>query len=91
MLIIDTGIAADDPRRFMPDWFLDRNDTGDTRRLVHDYAYHLIGALHDPKAMRTVRKHTVAQWSFLRHLADEWPEIFDEFWTVYAERFAEIA
>lgn len=86
-LVIDTGPSDGDPRRFMPDWFVDRNDTGDDRRLIHDYGYYLIGDLRTPKTMATVRKHVMAQWSFLRLLAEEWPEVFDEFQVAYAERF----
>ena len=47
---------------------------------------HLIGATTGPVKMATVRDHALAQWRFLRHLADMHPTIFDEFWTAYAER-----
>lgn len=86
---IDTGIAADDPRRFIPDWFRDQYGANepDAARMVHDYGYHLIGALTAPAKMDTVRKHTLAQWGFLRVLADMHPGVFDEFWSIYAERW----
>lgn len=88
MIEIDTGVSEDNPLRLVPDWFLDRcNDPQDVCRVVHDYAYHLIGALENPRSMATVRKHTLAQWSFLRALADLHPEVFDEFICAYAERF----
>ena len=84
---IDTGTerSAID---YVPGWFLDQYDTvPDERRVVHDWAYHLIGALAQPRTMATVRKHTLAQWHFLRILADQWPDVFDEFWSAYAERW----
>ena len=87
-IIIDTGIAQDSPLRFVPDWFLDMHTSpGDVARVVHDYGYHLIGALQNPAKMDTVRRHTLAQWSFLRALADLHPAVFDEFICAYAERF----
>ncbi len=83
---IDTGIQ-DSALRLIPAWFQDLKPEGtDPRRVVHDYGYHLIGALHKPATMATVRKHTLAQWSFLQLLAHEWPDVFDEFWTTYTER-----
>jgi hypothetical protein len=86
-LVIDTGEAAFDPRCLVPDWFQDicAPDIS-TENLFHDYAYHLIGATKNPVKMATVRDHTLAQWSFLRHLAAMHPDIFDEFLTAYAER-----
>lgn len=84
---IDTGIAADDPLRFVPDWFRDTyRQEPDASRIIHDYGYHLIGALNDPKKIDTVRKHTLAQWGFLRVLAEHHPGVFDEFICTYAER-----
>lgn len=83
---IDTGL---DPQRgLIPDWFWDTYSSNDVpiERAVHDYAYHLIGAMQNPAKMETVRKHVLAQWHFVRALADMHPEIFDEFWTSYAER-----
>jgi len=86
-LVIDTGRSETDPRRHMPDWFIDRNDTGDDLRLIHDYGYYLIGELRAPKTMATVRRHVIGQWAFLRTLAEQQPDIFDEFQVAYAERF----
>jgi len=84
---IDLGQTQFDPRDLVPDWFADQlpRDTT-TERLFHEYAYHLIGATNDPAKMETVRRHTLAQWRFLRHLADMHPAIFDEFLMAYAER-----
>ncbi|MDZ7906206.1 MAG: hypothetical protein U5N55_10835 [Cypionkella sp.] len=79
--------TAEIAARLIPSWFKDMHQEAvDPRRLMHDYAYHLIGALQTPKTIKTVRKHTLAQWEFLQLLADEWPDVFDEFWTVYIER-----
>jgi hypothetical protein len=86
-LVIDTGEPAFDPRCLVPDWFQDICAADiSTEKLFHDYAYHLIGATTGPVKMATVRDHALAQWRFLRHLADMHPTIFDEFWTAYAER-----
>lgn len=89
---IDTG-TPDPALQFIPDWFLDtyRGEPPETARVVHDYAYHLMGAMRQenpaaPKTIATVRKHTLSAWGFLRTLADMHPEVFDEFWTSYAER-----
>lgn len=86
---IDTGIAPQTTAtQYAPDWFLDQYATApDDRRVAHDYAYHLIGQMNNPKTMATVRKHVLMQWGFLRLLADEWPDVFDEFWAAYAERW----
>lgn len=88
---IDTGVIERTAISYLPDWFLDQYypELPDERRVVHDFAYHLIGTLsaHDgSKKMETVRKHTMAQWGFLRILADMHPAVFDEFICAYAER-----
>jgi hypothetical protein len=84
---IITEETAFDPASLIPDWFKDQYAvTPDTSRLMHDYAFHLIGALQNPVKMETVRKHTLAQWNFLRHLADMHPDVFDEFICAFAER-----
>ena len=86
---IDTGA---DRRVAIPDWFVDTYQTPpEESRLIHDYAYHLIGEMNgdnpaNAKTMRTIRKHALMNWGFLRALADEHPDVFDEFWTAYAER-----
>lgn len=86
--IIDTGPVADPARSLIPDWFWDTYPTDGTSsdRAIHDYGYHLIGALKNPAKMDTVRKHTLAQWQFLRLLAETHPGVFDEFMAAYAER-----
>lgn len=91
MFKIDTGHAVAPVIEMIPDWF--RDDYGsedpDERRIVHDYAYHLIGEMLDPKGPRkveTVRRHMLAKWGFLKALADMHPDVFDEFFTTYAER-----
>jgi len=84
--VIDTGETAG-VRSLIPDWFLDQYAVApDDSRAVHDYAYHLIGSVNNPKTMKTVREHTLAAWGFLRALAEMHPEVFDEFICAYAER-----
>jgi hypothetical protein len=87
---IDTGIAERTPISYLPDWFLDQyREVPDESRAVHDFAFHLVGALHahdGPKKIETVRKHLIAQWGFLRILADMHPEVFDELLMAYARR-----
>lgn len=88
-ITIDTGItkADTDPIVMVPTWFRDfYADDADTARIIHDYGLHLAAALKNPKKMETVRKHTLAQWDFLRSLAETHPDIFDEFIVAYAER-----
>jgi hypothetical protein len=76
-----------DPRNLVPSWFQDLLPADvSTEKLFHDYAYHLIGATKNPVKMATVRDHALAQWAFLKHLSAIHPDIFDEFWTAYAER-----
>ena len=85
---IDTGTpVAFDPTDLIPDWFKDQYPAlPEASRLIHDYGYHLIGATKNPAKMETVRRHTLVQWQFLRHLADAHPDVFDEFICAYAER-----
>ena len=88
VFVIDTGTQDRKPIDAVPDWFRDiyAADTEDAR-VIHDYAYHLIGALKEPKKMETVRRHVLAQWWFLRDLAEIHPDVFDEFLAAYAERW----
>lgn len=85
---IDTGTtqAAFDPLNLVPDWFRDNYADINDPKIIHDYGYHLIGQTTDPKTMATVRKHTLASWSFLRCLGEQHPEVLDEFICAYAER-----
>lgn len=84
---IITEETAFDPASLIPDWFKDQYQiTPDASRMMHDYGYHLIGALQNPVKMDTVRKHTLAQWNFLRQLGDVHPGVLDEFLCAYAER-----
>lgn len=88
-ITIDTGVtqSAVDPIAMVPTWFRDfYADNEDPARIIHDYGLHLAAALNNPKKMETVRRHTLAQWEFLRCLAETHPEIFDEFIVAYAER-----
>jgi hypothetical protein len=86
---IDTGATAEArPHWIIPDWFRDQlPEDADERRAVHDFAYHLIGAMQNPKTFDTVRKHVMANWEFLRTLAEMHPDVFDEFWAAYNERW----
>lgn len=85
---IDTGLSDQSPTRFIPDWFHDI--FGDTppapERMMHDFGYHLIGAMQNPKKLETVRRHFLKNWEFLRELAATNPGVFDEIMTAYAER-----
>lgn len=87
-LIIDTGPTQERTAiGYVPDWFRDiHSDRAEDARVVQSYAYHLISEMSRPAKQDTVRKHVLAQWGFLRLLADEEPAVFDEFWTAYAER-----
>ena len=89
MIVIDTGAPATNPLLGIPDWFIDMmpEDTPQDR-LIHDYAYHLIGKLASYRAMNFARKHLILHWGFLRALADTHPEIFDEAMSAYAEVYA---
>ena len=90
---IDTGVFDQAPALLaqIPDWFLDQYTVlPDESRALHDYGYHLIGWLQDPngpKKMATVRKHFLCHWVFLRNLAEQHPDVFDELLAAYAERW----
>lgn len=89
MIQIDTGDRAADPTLGIPDWFIDQMpEDMPEARLVHQYAYHLIGKLSEYRSMKFARKHLLLHWGFLRALADTHPEIFDEAMTAYAEVYA---
>lgn len=85
---IDTGTPIQPTAiNYVPDWFRDQmDDDADDNHIVHDFAYHLIGALNNPAKIETVRKQTLANWSFWRCVGHEWPEILDEFICSYAEQ-----
>lgn len=90
-ITIDTGGVAQQPRieQYVPDWFRDQCGDAEPGRVAHDYAYHIIGRLTDPngaKRMETHRKNLIADWGFLKLLAEEHPEVFDEVLTAFAER-----
>ncbi len=88
MIHIDTGDRAD-ATLGIPDWFIDQMPEDMPQdRLIHQYAYHLIGKLAEYRAMKFARKHLLLHWGFLRALADTHPEIFDEAMAAYAEVFA---
>ena len=85
-MIIDTGKPEFDPIDLIPDWFRDVNQSATAERMIHDYGYHLIGALGNPVKVETCRKHMMREWAFLRLLAETWPDVFDEYLIAYAER-----
>ena len=89
MIVIDTGAPAADPLLGIPDWFVDLFEEGTPQeRIIHQYAYHLIGKLAEYRSMKFARKHLLLHWGFLRALADTHPEIFDEALGAYAEAWA---
>lgn len=83
---IDTGTDAR-PQYLVPDWFRDMQPDADENRLLHDYAYHLIGAMQNPKMFKTVIDHSLANWAFLRALGEEHPDVFTEYWAAFIERW----
>lgn len=84
---IDTGEVITPAIAYVPGWFRDQYTVEpDDARIVHDYAYHLIGSMKNPKKLETVRGHMLAQWRFLQLLADMHPAVFDELLCAYAER-----
>lgn len=88
MIEIDTGNATD-ATIGIPDWFVDLMPEGTPEdRLIHNYAYHLIGKLSEYRSMKFARKHLLLHWAFMRRLADTHPEIFDEAVAAYAEAWA---
>lgn len=86
-LVIDTGVQEFTPLDLIPDWYRDIHPIGTPpEKVMHDYGYHLIGAMNNPKKLETVRTHVLAQWRFIAALAAVHPGVFDEIMTAYAER-----
>lgn len=86
--VIDTGTQEVTIATFISDWFKDQYpENTPVEKLAHDYAYHLIGALKNPKMMKTVRTHFVAQFPFMQRLAEMHPDVFDELVAAYTERW----
>lgn len=84
---IDTGApAAMTIADYVPDWFKDTIGEATEYRLSHDFAYHLIGDMKNPKTFKTVRKHLLQNWQFLRLLGEQQPDVFDEVLTAFSER-----
>lgn len=85
--IIDTGLDPTDSRNLLPGWFCDiYPEDQPVERLFHDYGYHLISQIQQPKKMDTVRKHILMDWLAIRALASLQPGVFDELLCAYAER-----
>ncbi len=85
---IDTGIQrAWSVRDRLPDWFLDQQPEDATdAQLCFTYGQWLTGETRRPKTVATVRKHLLAAWWFLPHLAEHHPEVFDDLLCAYALR-----
>lgn len=87
---IDTGqflpAARQTAKDFIADWSPMLFHTDDEKLLVQKYAYYLIGEITGPKRLETCRRHLLANWRFVRCLADEDPTLFDEILMAYAER-----
>lgn len=89
MIVIDTGAPAANPLLGIPDWFIDMMPEDMPQdRIIHQYAYHLIGKLSEYRSITFARKHLLLHWGFLRALAETHPEIFDEAMAAYAEVYA---
>ena len=88
-IVIDTGAEQQTGAiAYVTDWMKDLCPASYTEaQIVQAYAHHIIGDMRRPAKLDTVRHHITAfNWAFLRHIADEQPGLFDEFWTAYAER-----
>lgn len=87
---IDTGhflpATPQTAKDFIADWSSMLFHTADEKVLVQKYAQYVMGEITGPKKLETCRKHLVANWRFIRCLADEEPTIFDEILMAYAER-----
>lgn len=84
---IDTGEDRPTAYDFIDSAYLDFYLPADKARAVTQYAQALIAELEDPlgpKKLDTVRRHTLARMRFLTCLGSEHPDLFDEFWTAYA-------
>lgn len=86
--IIDTGAQpAWGIRDRLPDWFIDQQPEAATdAQLCFTYGQWLISEAMRPKKVETVRKHMLAAWWVLPHIAEHHPEVFDEILTTYALR-----
>jgi hypothetical protein len=88
-MIIDTGTPEDvaSIKTYIADFILDAlpEDVSD-EKAAHDFAYHIIWKINQPRTMDTVRKHYLANWGFLFRLAEIDPDLFDEVQSAYAER-----
>lgn len=88
-MIIDTGTPEDANtiKAFIPDFVMDElpADVSD-EDAARAFAYHMIWKIKQPKTMDTVRKHYLANWSFLFRLAEILPDHFDEVQAAYSER-----
>lgn len=87
---IDTGPATQpEICDHIPGWFKDQMPEDIAPyRLAHDYAYHLIWDMQQPKKLETARGKVIKHWAFLRLLADMDGALFDEVFAAYAERYA---
>lgn len=86
----DTGPTPIDAFQGVPDWFRDLMPADAApEKVMHDYGYHLIGEIKEPKTFKTVRKRILAHWSFLQRLAETHPDVFDELLAAYGERWTE--
>jgi hypothetical protein len=86
---IDTGELSHLPTAFdfIDSAYLDFYVSSDRKRAVVEFAQAIIAELEDPrgpKKLDTVRKHVIARMRFLTCLGTEHPDLFDEFWTAYA-------
>lgn len=89
-MIIDTGTPeenANSIKALIPAFVLDELPESVTDEdAAKAFAYHMIWKIQQPKTMDTVRKHYLANWSFLFRLADILPDHFDEVQAAYSER-----
>lgn len=89
-MIIDTGTPEANEmsiKAFISDFVMDElpEDVSD-EDAARAFAYHMIWKIQQPRKMETVRKHYLANWSFLGRLAVIDPEMFDEVQSAYSER-----
>lgn len=88
MIELDENTRLEDQiTDYLPDWFKDQfvADTA-PEKLAHDFAYHMIWQMKQPKKMETVIKHLLAQWRFLALLAKQDNDLFLEVFTALVER-----
>lgn len=90
--IIDTGLPDNDPKRLLPDWFLDQfEDDADTATVLRAYAQHIIGSMDRKVRVDNARKNLLMAWRFLQELAETDPASFDAVLTEYAGKVFEHA